>query len=306
LKIKFYTLLAVFVAIYLYTVFAFAVDNAALARYHVNATQLRFLSLTIIIPIFAIWFTLFYGMINVSHYAKSIAKSKEGASFKFLALGLTVQGVSMPINSIISRFLTYGTQNGMVSVQTNTIITTHLTILCSLAAFVLIFIGAYKLLNTIKVRIPSWHLMVTGLMLSILSVFYTFATISNPARQVATGGVPKATYAMNDWGIVLTIIIPYVMLWAFGLFAVQLLRIYYHNVGGSIYKRSLAKLNKGFLIVTLSYILLQFVTATATVISGFALTTLFALIYVLLAIIATGYVYVAVGAKGLTKLEEVT
>lgn len=53
-------------------------DPAVLARYDLTQDKARLLSLTIILPIIAIWFTGFYGFSRIKQYAQSIIETKGG------------------------------------------------------------------------------------------------------------------------------------------------------------------------------------------------------------------------------------
>ena len=304
---KYYWLLAVFILIYLITIFVFQADSTSLAKYHVNAVQLKFLGLTVALPLVAIWFAAFYSIVNVSEYTKKIKGSPDGDGFTRLVIGLTILGLNMPVNSIISRLLSYGTQQNLLSHALATIVSTHLSVLFYLFGFFFLFIGSRTLVQSLKKVQPSQiQILSTAGSLVVISVLYIIATLSNSSREVAVAPATIATYYMTDWLIVTTIVLPYIAVWGLGFYTALLLHTYQQKVGGKIYRASLAKLSRGFFVVILSSILLQFLTSAATSISGWGLGAILSLVYVLLAVIAVGYVLIALGAKGLAKLEEVT
>jgi hypothetical protein len=306
-KNVYYWLLAVLVLIYLVTIFALQPDSMALSHYQISALQLRLLSIAIIAPAVLIWVAAFYGMINVSTYAEKIKDTPDGNGFKYLAFGSIVIAVGMPITSLISRLLSYAAAQHTITDATATIINTHMTVAFYLVGFTLLFIGARKLLATIKtVKILRSRIMLVAAVLAVVCVPYIVVTLMNPSRAVPVAPATSATYAMSDAWIIATIIVPYIVTWTLGFYTALLLYEYYQNVRGKLYKKSLMKLNRGYLIVIIATIILQFITAASTSISGWGLGAVMMLFYGLLFIIAVGYLYIAFGAKGLAKLEEVT
>lgn len=302
----FYGLFTVLTVIYLATVFIIRTDSATLAHYHVTDVQLHLLTLTLAIPVIAIWFAAAYGLVNIARYAVKIRKSPEGKGFVFLARGVTLLGLSLPIDSVISNLLSYGVSKGAISRATETIIDTHLSVLFPLVSFILIFIGSRHLMLTVKkAQVNRSHLVWTGIVLLVISVLYIVATLTNPSRMIATPPALAATYYMPDWLIITTIVLPYIIVWACGFYATLFLRSYQRHVGGKIYKKALGKLNIGFFVVILIYILLQFLTAAITSLYGWVLSAVLLLLFVLLIVIAVGFALIASGARGLAKLEEV-
>jgi hypothetical protein len=293
--------------IYVALVLLLQPDAATLYRYHLSASQLKLLSLTIVVPSLIIWFAIFYGYIHVGKYTDKIKNTRDGDGFKYLSWGILTLAIGMPITTIISRLLTYSTSQHWLPQATTTIITTHLTVVYTLIAFIFLLIGAKRLFGTIKnAYMKSSHMIAVLIVLIIIGMPYIFATLSNPSRTVLTPPSTTATYAMTDPWIVTTIIVPYLAIWALGFYTTLYLYAYFQNVRGKLYKKSLFKLNIGFFLVILSLIFLQFITAASTTISGWGLGALLALVYLLLLVISIGYIYVAFGAKGLAKLEDVT
>jgi hypothetical protein len=307
LKKLFYGILVVLVLAYISVIFFLEPDARTLTRYGLDATQLRLVSLTVIIPMMAIWFAMFFSIVNVGKYAQTIRGAAEGKGFRLLTLGLIALGLTMPVNSILSRILSYNVQHGVITQSAATITTTHLNITGTLLGFFLLFIGSQKLAKTIKrAHVPEGKMAWAGLTLAAISGIYSYVTLLNPSRQVPVAPATIATYAMPDWLIAFTIVLPYILLWSFGIYATLLLGAYLRNVGGLLYQKALKKMRTGFFLVIITSIGLQFLTAISTAFAGWGLSATLALVYVLLVIIAIGYIYIALGAKGLAKLEEVT
>lgn len=304
---KYYSILAVLILVYLIISFGIAPDSATLVRYNISATQLRLLSLTIIIPSILIWVAGFYGMERINRYAAKIKGSTDGEGIKYLGLGVSVLVISVPVVAIVSRLLTAGVQQNVVQQHVATIINTHMNVLFYLVGFALLFAGSSKLLKSLRrIELSQRSISAAIVLLIVIGVPYVFATMNNPSREIAVAPVTVATFAMPDWLIVTTIVVPYLAVWGLGFFTVLYLYKYQQSVGGLLYKKALITLNQGLSTVIASLILLQFLTAAVTAISGWGLSSLLLVIYLLLVVIALGYVMIALGAKRLAKLEEVT
>lgn len=302
-----YGLLAVITVVYLALSLVAEIDSAALSRYDVDATQLRLLSLTIVLPVIAVWFAAAYGLVNVGRYARKIKNTPDGEGFKYIAGGMVFLALALPITSVISRILMIGVDQNVIAQATATIINTHLTGAFLLVGFALLANGARRLVETVKkIRVPSSHLAGIVTATWALSVPYILFTLSNPSREVAVRPDTVATYYMPDWLIVTTIILPYLIIWASGFYAVYLLHSYHKKVGGKLYRRALKKLSNGFTFVILASILIQLLTPFSTTLVGWGVGAILMVVYALLVVISVGYVLIALGAKDLKKLEEVT
>lgn len=306
---KYYSLLLILAVVYLTAVFATDPSPATIARYHTDAASVRLILVSIALPTVAIWCAAFYGLINVAKYAKKIENTPDGDGFGLLAKGVVVLGVGLPLNSAISNVLSYTVRNDHVPQATATIITTHLTLLFPLVGFLFLLLGSRQLVKIAKKKggVPRIRDVIAGIVLAVISMFYIIVMLSNAARTVPPAPDLKATYYMPDWLIITTIAIPYIVIWGCGFLATLRLHAYQQNVGGKIYKKALRKLNIGFILVILTSIGMQFMTAmAANLVASWSLATIALLIYFLLLIIASGYIMIALGAKELKKIEEVT
>lgn len=303
---KIYILLALLAVLYILVNFATPPNETVLARYKMNATEYQLMRASLAIPLFIVWFAAFYGFSKLIRYAKLIKQSPDGEGFAWIAAGLTVLGVGLPINSIISTTLSRAVAADIIEQPVSTIITTHLTVGYQLASFLLIAVGSWKLLQVLKkVDFPKPALILGGGILTVISAFYIVAVLNNPSRQVPVEPAQTATYYINDFLIITTIIVPYILSWMCGLFAFIAIRTYQRHVGGMLYKKALKKFNTGLLIIIAMSIILQFFTAAITSTFAWQLGPLVILTQFLVFAIGAGFIFVALGAKGLTKLEEV-
>jgi hypothetical protein len=179
----------------------------------------------------------------------------------------------------------------------------YANIVLLLPAFWLVYQGTVRLLQSAKISHNGLSPKQTGLYI-LLSALYVFVVFHDPVRLAAHDDVQTATYYMSDWWILLTIVIPRLIMWYLGLAAAANIILYRHKVKGSIYKEGLRLLAFGLTGVVISTIVLRIVQSLSVQLSKLSLLVLFLVIYVLLALIAAGYVFLAKGASRLQKIEE--
>lgn len=300
-------LLILLIALYLIVNFATPTNPAVLARYKMDAMQYQLMRASFAVPLIFVWTAAFYGFSKIINYARMIKKSPDGEGFMWIAVGLTTLGVGMLANSIMTTMLSRAVVLDILSQPASTIITTHLSVAYQLASFLFIALGSWKLLTILKKsEFPRLSLIIGSGILSFISVFYIIAALSNPSREVPVPPAQTAAYYMNDFLIVLTIILPYIFSWACGIFAVIAIRTYQKHVGGILYKKALKKFNTGLLIIIIMAIIVQFTTAAVTTTYGWALGPYVLIAQLFVFAIGVGFALVALGAKGLAKLEEVS
>lgn len=134
---------------------------------------------------------------------------------------------------------------------------------------------------------------------------YCYVTLTNPARQFPPSSGIKAAYYLPDWLLVTTIIIPYLFVWFYGMRAAAHLAFYRKNVSGVVYKQALGYLAVGLGTVIVSSMALRFLVSLTTLLNSLSLKILLILLYALIFVIASGYIFIAVGAKKLKRIEEV-
>jgi len=303
---KVFIFLTLLVVLYLAVNFATPPNPTILLRYKMDAGQYQLMRASLAVPIILVWYAAFYGFSKLMGYARSIKQSPDGEGFMWIAYGLAVLGIGLPVNSLIATALSRAVSGGMLTQPVSTIISTHLSVGYQLASFFLIALGAWKLLKTLKkAEFPKQSLVIGSVLLATISVFYIVAAFNNPSREVAVPPAQTATYYMNDILIFSTIVLPYIFAWVCGFFSFIAIKTYYRHVGGVLYKKALKKLNTGLLIIISLSVFLQFATAAITSIYAWLLGPLVIATQLFVFVIGIGFIYVALGAKGLAKLEEV-
>src|SRR4029079_18930440 len=156
---KYAVLLGIFIAVYAALSFIIPPDPASQEKFGLSALQVRFISLTLLVPLAVIWYLAFCGFSKFTEYALKIVDNPDGRAFNMLANGLMVLALTLPISSITSAVLNY--LSGMhPNFTAATVITNrYMALVLAAAAFVLIYQGSKGLsaLITKKAsRTPLW------------------------------------------------------------------------------------------------------------------------------------------------------
>lgn len=305
---KYKSILLVFVSltvIYIWQTLATVPDPAALEKYNLTSGQAHLLGLTVALPYIVIWYVALYGYIKFKDYSISIIKTPEGKSLSKIGDGLLTLAIWLPVAAIVPA-LARDLYTRNTSLTAGLVIASnYINLLIVLYALYNIHKGSAALAKTVKERIKSNLNNTLFALYVIFSGAYVYLTLANPARRVPTTDVPVAAYYLPDILLVLTIVIPYLVIWYFGMNAVQNINVYKKSVKGVIYKESLRYLSNGLRFVVVSLITLKYLDSMSTVFSKATLNVVLAILYGLVIFIALGYIMIALGAKRLQKIENV-
>lgn len=279
-------------------------SQASKDKFALSGAQLQLLKLSIVLPVIAIWMVAYYGYSRVSNYAHSVRESEEGKAWQYLSWGLLGLALWLPISSNLGQVFTYIHDQNADLVPSMVILRNYLNILLLAPIFYLLYKGARLLSGNIEKPLQSISKGYGGIALFISGGLFAYLTLTNPNKSSAIDAATPGSYYLPDWLLIITIIIPYIIIFFLGLRAVQEIYHYRINVKGTLYRDSLRLLADGIGLVALTVLLLRFM-ASLTHISNANLNTLMAIVYFLVFIIAAGYASIALGAKRLQRLEEV-
>lgn len=280
-------------------------SNGAIDHYGITDDQARLLSLTIIIPYALIWCTAFFGFVKVKQYATLVGKSKDGKALKTISDGLMLLAFSLPLNAIASTIRNYINSRHAALTPTATIMYNYFTLALTLAGIWLIANGAKRLAGTLEKKRYDLSQTVVASVFTAFCIFYTYLTLTDPARQTPGQLTGIAAYYMPDFLVFSTIVVPYICVWYLGLGAAYNIRLYRKNAKGILYRKALGYLAGGIAFVVLSLMVLRLTTSITSFLNDLSLQFLLAFIYMLLVVIGIGYALIAAGAKRLKKIEEV-
>jgi hypothetical protein len=300
---KYYTLLLIFLAIYITLSWITPVKEAVLDHYHITAVQLKLISLSLIIPVAAIWFIAFYGFINFKSYSQIIKDEVDGKGLDKIASGLSILAMGMVVTSILSAATSYWTATHPEHIPAGVIVRNLVSVVIAVSAYSLMYKGATILRNTTKTRENSVRRIAFYITYAAFALGYAYLTLNRDDKRIAATELRRGSYYLPDWLIIAAVVVPYLVAWLLGIVAVVNLGDYKHNVKGIIYKEVLAKLSMGIAVVVLAAIGVQILGFISESFLEASLQKILGIIYLLLAFIAAGYVLIAIGAKKLKKLE---
>src|ERR1035438_3970592 len=94
------------------------------------------------IPAMIVWLLAFYAYSRVNAYALALKKTKSYNSINNLGKGLFLLALSMPISSILSRFLNLFEGYSQAFYHVSIILTNYINLILPLAAFLVIYFSA--------------------------------------------------------------------------------------------------------------------------------------------------------------------
>ncbi len=279
-------------------------DKAALAKYHLTASQAIALGLTISLPYLVIWFIALVGYLRLRSYTDSIAHTKDGDAFLRMSQGIFLFAAWLPISAIMGSLTAWYGRDNQSSMALMTAVNNYVNIIILFAAFWIIYQSSKQLLAIVKRPISVMPLPLMLIFLTF-SALYVFMVLHDPARQFSTKEVSVATYYLPDWLTITTIVIPRLIMWFLGIQAVCNLFVYRSRVKGPIYKQALNNLARGIAWVVVTIIVLRCYQSLSSQLSHLSLALILLVIYALLILISVGYVLIAKGAKKLQRIEEI-
>jgi hypothetical protein len=293
----------VLVVVYLVITFLTHPDPAVIAKYHISTLSLRFLSLSFTIPLMLIWLTALYGFACLKGYSEKIKQDKDGKQVERITNGVMVLAYSLPISAIATGILNNIAQAHHGFLPASVIIGHYIALVFPLVAFLLISRGTRGLMLLVKARSSLAAAHIFGIIFTLVSVGYCYFVLNQGIPTHVTT-MQKAVYYLPTWLVLLTLVVPYLYTWFIGFMAAYELYLYDQKVSGRLYKKSWRKLSIGLTAIIIMYIVVQYITTLSARLNRLNLSALLIIIYVLLAFISVGYIYIAVGAKKLKSIEE--
>lgn len=297
--------LSVFILWLIYLFLSFTTPVAKNNNFHLSQLGLNLIRLSIALPYLIIWGAAVYSYIKLQTYSKSIAGSKEAHGFFYLSIGLLALLSSLIISTLVSAV------NSRLRLSSElhrplTIITNYAFIFPYLFAFWAFWKGSSNLSARIKKASTPLRSLAYAVGLTVFMYIWLDLIFTNASRAVSKSPDTLASYYLKDSLIVLTIVLPSFITWVLGLWAVVNLKNYSQKVKGHIYRSSAGALVRGIWAVIIGSILLQGLLSLGTPrLIDLGLGKILLLIYVFVFLQGFGYLYIALGAKRLTRIETI-
>lgn len=289
------------VLIYLSLAFFLPIDPAAVERYGLTMTQLRWVGLAVAAPLVVIWLIAYYGYDKLWQYSRLLGSTPEGAPITTLTRGLMVLVLSLPVTTIASSLLRYLGRQYPDWLTAMTVVTNYLKLLLPLVAFILISIGV-RSLTEIGRQSPTRNAVhLITILCAALAAVYTYCVV----YFVFTIPGVNTPYYMPLSLVLPTLVVPYLYMWFIGITAAYELYLYNSTLKGKLYRRSWSMVSAGIAGVLLSMILIQFLVTLTNEFNKLSIVNTLLVVYGLLLVMAAGYALVAYGAKRLQRIEEV-
>lgn len=274
-----------------------APSQAVLLHYNLSPTDLRVIYVTLILMLAGIWFAGFYGFAKLNEYTSLISRDKDGRQAAKLTKGVFFLVMWLPVSTTLSAILNFFAQRHPDLLPTFTVIENYVGLALPLLGFVFISKGAHGLNRLIRER-PSYKVM-HGLVILViyLGIIYCRLVVSTDQRD--------AVYHLSLWWILLTIAAPYIYMWFTGLISAYQIYHYQQKVTGIVYRRAWTLLALGIGWLITSSIGFQYLNTLTARLQGWSIYALLALVYGVLIVLAAGFIFIAVGARKLRKIEEV-
>lgn len=242
-----------------------------------------------------IWMVATHGIVLLQRRAKLFGEAHLAAGFRSIVWGLIMLLTQLILVALIGtvRPLYEADPNAIMVIAT---ITSYIHSLFPLLGFVLIFRGVGKV--TKKTPQAAMEKRNALLVTIILAVLYALLVFTNSVRNVGIDAEIRQTYYLTDWMIVLTIMLPVLIAWLYGIRSLFMLYGYRNPLLNS---KGLGKLTLGIGSILASSIVLQIISSMgAERMLTIGLFGLIGLIYLFFAFLLIGF-YLAI--QGATHLE---
>jgi len=283
-------------------------NNTSLAtKYKLSTTQLHMLQLAVSIPGLVIWATILFAALNIRRYAHTIAGSKEGPGFRFIANSLFALLMGLVTNSFLGGLKQIVVQHATdpQTVETTFVVmNNYVSVVAALASYGLLLHGSKLLLRSIGKQLDlAKKLLPVGVAFVALTTAYLWLIHGNPARQMSSDPVINTTFGLPYWLIVFTVALPFVIAWLVGVLALMGVYQYRAEASGIIYKLLFRKLVVGMTLFIGLTIGLQLFIQLYSLYATRSLSSLLGIVAVVYLILAYGFILIAQGAQRLNKIE---
>jgi len=278
--------------------------NEATNIYHLSYSQLMWVKLSVVLPFFLIWIFGIFAATGITRYISTIKGSPEEKGFAGIQSGVLVLLLGLTIGAVVGAIRSFLMDDESARIILSVIVS-YFNVLMPLIAFGYFFSGATTLARLTKKPISMLSNIVPLILVLAAALFYAWVVFSNPDRQLGVGPQHTGALYLPDEMIVLTLMVPYVTMWALGLFAAFRLLNYRNSVQGLIYRSALSWLTGGILFIILLSITFQGLALLRDFFAAADLKTILIAVYLILAAIAVGYIFLWFGARKLRIIETV-
>lgn len=294
---------AVLATVYLLLVLLLPASKATMQAHTMTEFEYRVVRLAIGLVYVIIWFAAFYGYKKLMEYATLIARTKEGAAFKQLSIGVAWLAWSFPLAIIASNILYAVSYCWEDFKPTAIIISNYLALLLPLIGFTIIGTGAHKLTQQARLRPSLFGIRTIAVLMALVGVAYCYAIFSR--FNFDDTGSTSNPYYLPMLVMIATVMVPYLYAWFAGLFATYEISLVGRRATGLLYRNALMLLVIGLGVVIISSIALEYMFSLQPRQGYFTIDyrLIISLFFRLLS--GIGFALIALGAVRLKRIEEI-
>jgi hypothetical protein len=254
------------------------------------------------IPAMIVWLLAFYAYSRLNSYAITLKKTPSYKALKTLSKGILLLALSMPISSILSRFLNLFEGYNQTFYHVTIIITNYINLFLPFAAFIIIYYSAKKITHRAQINYSLASSKFLILIYVVAGVIYSYETLKafSGNSLISINNV----YHLPVFIFIITILIPYLYSWFIGLTTSYDINAFATKLVGVIYRRALYFISLGLATVIISLIASQYVTTITPTYGHLAFNFHTILSIVFKVITGIGFYLLAHGANKLIKIEE--
>jgi hypothetical protein len=298
-----WTVTAAVIACWLiYTVATLNAPQAANDRFHLSDGGLLALRLSIIVPLFFIWYIAIRGAVTVKNYAQVIKGGAEAGALNLIANGLMWTLAYLVILSVGGSLIQLFTSTPYYKLTV--VSRDQIPPFIALLGFGLLYIGSHRLKRIADFNTWTRSAVLTLVAFLAFAVFFVYQFSLIPTQAVAGASASSLTIVPHSV-LLITLILPYLIAWFLGILAGLNIVKYARRVKGSLYRLALRNLVYGIWGVVAFAIAVQFVTLMSRYFVNWNLAELVLLIYALMLFYAVGFLFIRAGARKLARIETV-
>lgn len=290
----FYAIILAFGVIYIYFTIT-TPTTASSERLGLVGLKKLIVQITFILPYIATWLFGTIAVVNLRRAQMRVQNTIVRSAYGHFAFGIACLVSAMILAAIMGQLRSYY-QDNTSFVMFVTILNNYIWALLPLFGFILLYRGARNLIVESGKRFLDLDIMSIAVTL-LLGTAYSFLVFTNSSRQVSLDPSIPATYYLPDVLIFVTIIVPILATWFFGIRTAFMLEKI--DFEGKI-QSDFARFENGIWLIIFALIILQAIISLGTErFYQIGLGPTLGLLYMFLIILVIGYSLLARVAKKL-------
>jgi len=273
--------------------------SAAISHESVSAKKLFVILCTLALPEIIIWCIATVATLRFKQYAHSIRASADGRAMSLIANALLLMMVYVILLTMAGTMVTLSKNTGHLHLAVT--LGDYLPLAVALAAAGYFFAGGLRLNKLVPVRLRlRTRLLLVGTF-TVIATLYVWDFHNHVPTLKGHDGIPQ--FAQSIDVLVYTYAIPYVIVWALGVYACISIANYSRHTKGTIYREMLGNFYRGVLLVFICTFLAQLLVESDINLEHFSF--LLFLIYCLLLAAVIGFTLIYHASARLQSLEKV-